>query len=68
MPIPAHSRNFPSVTGELRHNPDGVQKILARLRQEDVTLLYASHDLQHNRARVLKDFLEAVITEQNREP
>ena len=43
---------------ELKANPAGWESILQAARQGDVTLLYSTHDLEHNNAVVLKQFLE----------
>ena len=43
---------------ELKTNPAGWEPILQAARQGDVTLLYSTHDLEHNNAVVLKQFLD----------
>ncbi|MGH8178023.1 MAG: DUF488 domain-containing protein [Steroidobacter sp.] len=42
---------------ELRANPDGWTRILDAGRKRAVTLLYSAHDVEHNSARVLRDYL-----------
>jgi len=42
---------------ELENNPAALLPLLEAARQGTVTLLYSSHDQQHNSARVLKGFL-----------
>jgi uncharacterized protein YeaO (DUF488 family) len=42
---------------ELAHNPSAWQPILEAGERGTVTLLYSTHDLFHNGARVLRDFL-----------
>jgi uncharacterized protein YeaO (DUF488 family) len=44
---------------ELERNPDPWKPILARARRGRVTLLYSAHDVDHNNAVVLRDFLTA---------
>jgi uncharacterized protein YeaO (DUF488 family) len=46
---------------ELRENPDVLEPILDVARKGSVTLLYSSHDIDHNNAVALKDFLEAKL-------
>lgn len=43
---------------ELQGNPAGWEPILKAAKNEDVTLLYSTHDTEHNNAIVLKHFLE----------
>jgi uncharacterized protein YeaO (DUF488 family) len=43
---------------ELTSRPDAWQPILDAARQGRVTLLYSSHDAQHNNAVALKQFLD----------
>jgi uncharacterized protein YeaO (DUF488 family) len=42
---------------ELRANPDAWEPILNASRRGMVTLLYSAHDVEHNGALVLRDFL-----------
>jgi uncharacterized protein YeaO (DUF488 family) len=42
---------------ELRANPDAWRPILDAAHDGPVTLLYAAHDVEHNGALVLRDFL-----------
>jgi uncharacterized protein YeaO (DUF488 family) len=44
---------------ELAANPDAWKTILAKARRGRVTLLYSAHDIEHNNAVVLRDFLNA---------
>ena len=44
---------------ELDQRPDAWAPILAAARAGDVTLLYSSHDTEHNNAVVLRDYLNA---------
>jgi uncharacterized protein YeaO (DUF488 family) len=46
---------------ELRANPDALDSILKAARNGPVTLLYSSHDVEHNNAVALKDYLEAKL-------
>jgi uncharacterized protein YeaO (DUF488 family) len=43
---------------ELNHNREAWQPLLAAARRGRVTLVYSSHDTEHNNAVALKDFLE----------
>ena len=43
---------------ELKHNSQAWQPLLAAARQGRVTLVYSSHDSEHNNAVALKQFLE----------
>jgi uncharacterized protein YeaO (DUF488 family) len=43
---------------ELASNPEAWQPILEAARDKTVTLIYSSHDTEHNNAIALKDFLE----------
>lgn len=43
---------------ELEGNPNAWAPVLAAARKGAVTLLYSSHDEQHNNAVALRDFLE----------
>jgi len=42
---------------ELTANPDTWKTILTKARRGRVTLLYSAHDIEHNNAVVLRDFL-----------
>jgi uncharacterized protein YeaO (DUF488 family) len=42
---------------ELRANPSAWAPILAAEKRHTVTLLYSAHDVEHNGAVVLRDFL-----------
>jgi uncharacterized protein YeaO (DUF488 family) len=43
---------------ELKSNPQAWQPLLAAARRGRVTLVYSSHDTEHNNAVALKEFLE----------
>jgi uncharacterized protein YeaO (DUF488 family) len=43
---------------ELEANPDAWKSILETAKQGNVTLLYSARDTEHNRAVLLKEFLE----------
>src|SRR5579864_1395936 len=43
---------------ELKRNPTAWQLLLAAARRGRVTLVYSSHDTEHNNAVALKEFLE----------
>jgi len=44
---------------ELRANPHAVKPIVTAAKRGPVTLLYSSHDTEHNNAVALKDYLES---------
>jgi uncharacterized protein YeaO (DUF488 family) len=44
---------------ELLANQDAWAPVLAKARRGRVTLLYSAHDIEHNNAIVLRDFLDA---------
>jgi len=44
---------------ELRGNPEAWEAIAEAARQGTVTLVYSSHDAEHNNAVALREFLEA---------
>jgi uncharacterized protein YeaO (DUF488 family) len=44
---------------ELRTNPQAWQPLLDASKRGTVTLLYSAHDIEHNGAIVLRDFLSA---------
>ncbi|HUY86184.1 MAG TPA: DUF488 domain-containing protein [Acidimicrobiales bacterium] len=43
---------------ELQANPDAWQPIIEAARRGPVTLIYSSHDVEHNNAVALQDFLK----------
>ena len=43
---------------ELEKHPEAWQPLLARARRARVTLVYSAHDIEHNNAIALKDFLD----------
>jgi uncharacterized protein YeaO (DUF488 family) len=47
---------------ELKDRPEGWHPILEAARRGPVTLLFSSHDLEHNNAVALKRFLSAKLT------
>jgi len=44
---------------ELEGHPDAWEPILERSRRGPITLVYSSHDTEHNNAVALKEFLES---------
>jgi uncharacterized protein YeaO (DUF488 family) len=46
---------------ELKHHKDALSPILEAVHKGTVTLLYSSHDTEHNNAVALKEFLEHSI-------
>ncbi|HJS98995.1 MAG TPA: DUF488 domain-containing protein [Terriglobales bacterium] len=44
--------------GELKANPHAWEPLLATARRGRVTLVYSSHDSEHNNAVALKEFLQ----------
>jgi uncharacterized protein YeaO (DUF488 family) len=44
-------------SAELERNPQSWQPIIEAARQKTVTLIYSSHDSEHNNAVVLRDYL-----------
>ncbi len=44
---------------ELKQHEPAIEAILHAARQGSVTLLYSSHDTEHNNAVVLRDYLES---------
>lgn len=46
---------------ELRANPEGWEKIAEAARKGTVTLIYSSHNAEHNNAVALRDFLDAHV-------
>jgi|SRR6516165_5636835 uncharacterized protein YeaO (DUF488 family) len=45
---------------ELRSNPRAVEPIITAAKRGNVTLIYSSHDTEHNNAVALKDYIEGV--------
>ncbi len=43
---------------ELSAHPDALRSLLDAARQGDITLIYSSHDQQHNNAVALKEYLK----------
>ena len=50
---------------ELDHTPAAWQPMLEAAQRGDVTLLYSSHDTEHNNAVALKAYLEQQLKETN---
>lgn len=48
---------------ELEKHPDVWQPLLARSRKGRVSLVYSSHDAEHNNAIALKEYLESKMNE-----
>lgn len=46
---------------ELKQHKDGLSPILEAARKGTVTLLYSSHDLEHNNAVALREFLQYLL-------
>ncbi|MGH9395640.1 MAG: DUF488 domain-containing protein [Terriglobia bacterium] len=46
---------------ELDSHAEALEPILKKSRRGRVTLIYSSHDIEHNNAVALKDYLEAKI-------
>lgn len=44
---------------ELKAHPDAWAPLITKARRGRVTLLYSAHDVEHNNAVVLRDFLNA---------
>ncbi len=51
-------------TAELDGRPDAWQPIVEAARKGNVTLLFSSHDAEHNNAVVLKGYVEKQLTRQ----
>jgi uncharacterized protein YeaO (DUF488 family) len=51
---------------ELDSRPEAWQSILTAARRGPVTLVYSSHDTEHNNAVALQQFLEAMIRRQSK--
>jgi uncharacterized protein YeaO (DUF488 family) len=43
---------------ELKNNPDAWRPIIVAARKGTVTLIYSSHDMEHNNAVALQEFLK----------
>ncbi len=52
---------------ELDKEPEAWQPILDAARDGTVTLLYSSHDMEHNNAIALQEYLERKLSHQARE-
>ncbi len=52
---------------ELDKEPDAWQPILNAARDGTVTLLYSSHDTEHNNAVALQEYLESKLDQKTRE-
>lgn len=50
-------------TAELEPNEEVWRPLLHVAREQDITLLFSAHDLEHNNAVALRHFLEARIME-----
>lgn len=50
---------------ELEERPEAWEPILKAARRATVTLLYSSHDIEHNNAVALKNFLEARLADKS---
>lgn len=50
---------------ELEERPEAWEPVLKAARHATVTLLYSSHDMEHNNAVALKRFLEARMPQKN---
>ena len=48
---------------ELDAHRDALQPLLDAARQDEVTLVYSSHDQEHNNAVVLKEYLESELSQ-----
>ena len=48
---------------ELQHEPQFWKPLLQAARNGTITLVYSSHDMEHNNAVVLKGFLESHLAE-----
>jgi Protein of unknown function, DUF488 len=51
---------------ELRANPDAVAPIVTAANRGTVTLLYSSHDSEHNNAVALRDYIEDQLKKKRR--
>jgi len=48
---------------ELDAHRDALQPLLDAARQDEVTLVYSSHDQEHNNAVALKEYLESELSQ-----
>jgi uncharacterized protein YeaO (DUF488 family) len=46
---------------ELQNNPEAVQELIAKIRNENATLLFSSKETSLNNAVVLKEYLETLL-------
>ena len=53
---------------ELDDHSDAWEPILAKARRGRVTLLYSAHDVEHNNAVVLRDFLNRKVKTKRQKP
>ncbi len=53
---------------ELKANPDAWQPLLQAARRGTVTLVYSSHDTEHNNAVALEEFLKGHLRKKTSEP
>jgi len=53
---------------ELDAHSDAWKPILAKARRGRVTLLYSAHDVEHNNAVVLRDFLNRKVKARRKKP
>jgi uncharacterized protein YeaO (DUF488 family) len=53
---------------ELDAHPDAWKPILTKARRGRVTLLYSAHDVEHNNAVVLRDFLDRKLGSERKAP
>lgn len=53
-------------SAELKAHPDAWQPIIEAARQGTVTLIYSSHDTEHNNAVALESFLKAHLPKKKR--
>ncbi len=51
---------------ELDANPAGWSELLEAMRRGDVTLVYSSHDTEHNNAVALGDYLQSKLRSRRR--
>ena len=59
LPDPVEWNKFRSrYFAELKANPDAWQPIVEAARHGKVTLIYSSHDTEHNNAVALQEFLQ----------
>lgn len=52
---------------ELKQHQKVLESILQAARRGGVTLLYSSHDTEHNNAVVLRDYLETILAHQSKD-